>query len=96
MSRVCELTGVGVQFGHNVSHSERKTNRKFCPNLQNVTLISDKLNARFKFRVAAKALKSVDAYGGLDNYLLNTNNTKLSTKSQKLKKRILNEKEHSS
>lgn len=47
MSRVCELTGVSVQSGHNVSHSQRKTKRKFLPNLQNVSLFSDSLKKGF-------------------------------------------------
>jgi len=40
MARRCELTGKETQFGHNVSHSNRRTNRRFAPNLQKVTLQS--------------------------------------------------------
>ena len=44
MSRICELTGKGRQVGHNVSHANNKTKRVFLPNLQNVTLLSEKLD----------------------------------------------------
>ena len=46
MSRRCELTGKGPQVGHKVSHSNRKTKRRFLPNLLNVTLMSDALTDR--------------------------------------------------
>ncbi len=88
MSRVCELSGVGVQSGHKVSHSERKTKRKFLPNLQNVTLASDALKANFKFRVVASMLKSIEIKGGLDNYLLNATDTKLSKGALTIKKKV--------
>ena len=41
MSWRCELTGKTRQIGHRVSHSNRKTKRRFLPNLLNVTLMSD-------------------------------------------------------
>ena len=36
MSRICELTGKGRQVGHNVSHANNKTKRRWLPNLQSV------------------------------------------------------------
>ena len=41
MARVCEICGKGPMSGHNVSHSARKTNRRWLPNLQRIK-ISDK------------------------------------------------------
>ncbi|MEJ2149092.1 MAG: 50S ribosomal protein L28 [Chloroflexota bacterium] len=38
---VCEICGKKPQFGHNVSHSMRKTNRKFLPNIQKTKVIRD-------------------------------------------------------
>ena len=70
MSRRCELTGKAVLSGHLVSHSNRKTKRKFLPNLCNVTFISDTLGRNVRLRVSTNALKSVDHNGGLDSYLL--------------------------
>jgi large subunit ribosomal protein L28 len=66
MSRVCELTGKGPMSGNTISHANNKTRRRFLPNLNEVTLISDVLGQSFKFRVTAAALRSVDHRGGLD------------------------------
>src|SRR5213596_1882514 len=88
MSRVCELTGKGRQVGNNVSHANNKTKRTFLPNLQNVTLISDALNQGVKLRVSTHGLRSVEHVGGLDNWVLKTNDEKLSAKVRKLKKEI--------
>jgi large subunit ribosomal protein L28 len=88
MSRVCELTGVGVMSGNNVSHSERKTRRRFLPNLQNVTLHSDVLDRNFKFRVATRALKTIEMQGGLDNFLVNQKENLLSRDAKFVRKLI--------
>ncbi|MGL9681590.1 MAG: 50S ribosomal protein L28 [Wolbachia sp.] len=88
MSRVCELTNRKKSFGNKVSHSNRKTKRTFCLNLCNVTLMSNILNKKFKFRVASRTLRTVDYNGDLDAFLLNTRTAKLSKKAQKIKKRL--------
>jgi large subunit ribosomal protein L28 len=89
MSRICELTGKGRQVGHNVSHANNKTKRVFLPNLQNVTLMSEKLERSFKFRVSAHGLRSVEHNGGLDNWLLKTSDDKLSANALKVKRALL-------
>lgn len=88
MSRICELSGKGRQVGHNVSHANNKTKRVFLPNLQNVTLLSEKLGRSFKFRVSAHALRSVEHVGGLDNWLLKTNDEQLSDNARKVKREL--------
>jgi len=88
MSRICELTGKGRQIGHNVSHANNKTKRVFLPNLQNVTLMSEGLDRSFRFRVSAHGLRSVEHVGGLDNWLLKTGDTKLSTRALKVKREL--------
>ena len=37
----CEVCGKGPQFGHNVSHSKRRTNRQWSPNIQKVVVEVD-------------------------------------------------------
>ena len=86
MSRICELTGKGRQVGHNVSHANNKTKRVFLPNLQNVTLMSDRLDKSFKFRVSTQGLRSVEHVGGLDNWLLKTSDEKLSDTALRVKR----------
>jgi len=88
MSRICELSRVGVMSGHKVSHSQIKTNRKFLPNLRDVFLSSDILGVRRKFRVRARVLKTIEKHGGLDNYLLNTKDCLLSATALDFKKRV--------
>ena len=88
MSRLCELSGVGVLSGNNVSHSQRKTKRKFLPNLCKVSLTSEALATSHKFKVTARALRSVEVYGGLDGYLLNANDNILSKDALDVKKRV--------
>ena len=74
--------------GHNVSHSNIKTKRRFMPNLVKVTLHSEALDQRFSMRVAAKALRTVDKLGGLDAYLAKAKDDVLSDKALKIKKNI--------
>ncbi len=88
MSRICELTGKGRQVGHNVSHANNKTKRVFLPNLQNVTLLSEKLGRSFKFRVSTHGLRSVEHNGGLDNWLLKASDEKLSANALKVKREL--------
>ena len=88
MSRRCELTGKGAQTGHKVSHSNRKTKRRFLPNLCNVTLLSDTLGRGVRLRVSAHALKTVDHRGGLDAYLAKAKDDDLSARALELKRQI--------
>jgi large subunit ribosomal protein L28 len=88
MARICALTGKKVQFGHNVSHSKRATNRRFEPNLQSVTLRSDALGQGLRMRVSTSALRSVQKKGGLDAFLLSTDDTKLPESALRIKRKV--------
>ena len=88
MSRRCELTGKKAQTGHKVSHSNRKTKRRFLPNLCSVTMISDALGRSVRLRVSANAVKSVDHRGGLDAFLLKAKSEELSPRALELKRQI--------
>jgi large subunit ribosomal protein L28 len=85
----CELTGKTRQIGHKVSHSNRKTKRRFLPNLLNVTLLSDALGRSFHLRVSANALKTVDHRGGFDSFLLKAKDTELSPRVLELKRQVV-------
>jgi large subunit ribosomal protein L28 len=89
MSWRCELTGKTRQIGHRVSHSNRKTKRRFLPNLLNVTLISDALGRSVRLRVSANALRSVDHRGGLDAFLLKAKDAELSPRVLDLKRQVV-------
>jgi large subunit ribosomal protein L28 len=88
MSRVCELTGKAVLVGNNVSHANNKSKRRYLPNLCQVTLISDALGQRFRLRVSAHALRSVEHRGGLDAFLAKASETELSIRARLLKRQI--------
>ena len=89
MSMRCQLTGKGYLSGNNVSHAKNRTKRRFLPNLHKVTFISEKLGRSIQLKVAASAIRNVEKKGGLDEYLLNTSNSKLPPKAIILKKQIL-------
>jgi len=89
MSRRCDLLNTGPMSGNNVSHSNVKTRRRFDVNLCNVTLASEALGQKYKLRVAAKTLRTVDFKGGLDGFLLGTKNAKLTDKAKTIKKALL-------
>ena len=89
MARVCELSGKKVMTGNNVCHANNKTKRKFLPNLNNVSLVSEKLDLIVRFKISANALRSVEHAGGLDNFLLKSKDDNLSPKAKRLKNKIL-------
>ncbi|GBR70728.1 MULTISPECIES: 50S ribosomal protein L28 [Gluconobacter] len=89
MSRRCQITGKGVLTGNNVSHANNKSRRRFLPNLQETTLISDILGASVRMRLSTKGIRTVEHNGGLDSFLLGTPNRKLPTEAQVIKRRIL-------
>ena len=89
MSKRCQLTGKTYLSGNNVSHAKNRTKRRFLPNLQKISFISEKLGKSIQFKVAASTIRTVEKKGGLDEYLLKTSNNKLPTVAKKLKKQIL-------
>ncbi len=88
MSRRCELTGIGPMIGHNVSHSNIKTKRRFLPALAPVTLQSDTLGQTFKLRVTNAALRTLDFKGGLDAFLAKAKDEQLSARALKIKRAL--------
>tara|TARA_B100001765_G_scaffold22153_1_gene12657 strand:- start:159 stop:437 length:279 start_codon:yes stop_codon:yes gene_type:complete len=89
MSKKCELTGKSPLKGHNVSHANNKTKRKFIPNLKKVTFKSDVLRRNIRLNVSNAALKTVDYKGGLDYFLKTVKTYKLSKRAKRLKNQII-------
>ena len=88
MSRRCELTGVGPMVGHNVSHSNVKTKRRFLPALKAVRLQSDALGQAFNLKISNAALRTLDFRGGLDAYLVKASDDLLSPRALKIKRQL--------
>jgi large subunit ribosomal protein L28 len=88
MARRCELTGKAVQTGNNVSHANNKSRRRFLPNLNQVTLMSEALGTTVNLRISSHALRSVEHRGGLDKFLAVARENELSPRALKLKREI--------
>ena len=88
MSRRCSLTGKGVRTGNNVSHAHNKTRRRYLPNLQKVSLMSDALGKTVSLRVSVAAIRTVEHNGGLDTFLLKSRDSDLTLELRRLKKQI--------
>ena len=88
MSKKCELSGKSPLKGHKVSHANNKNKRRFIPNLQNVSLMSETLGQKVSLRVAASTIRTIEHKGGLDAFLKNTKSAKLAPDARNLKRRI--------
>ena len=88
MPRRCALSGKAVQYGHNVSHANNKTKRRFMSNLQVASVLSDALGHSVRLRLTPRGIKTIEHNGGIDAYLLGTNDSKLSTEMRVLKRRV--------
>lgn len=86
MARRCGVTGKGVLSGNNVSHAHNKSRRRFLPNVQNVSFMSDLLGRRVRMRISTNGIRTIEKNGGLDQFLLSAHNNKLSLKTLALKK----------
>ena len=89
MSKKCELTGKIPMKGHNVSHANNKTKRRFLPNLKKVKFTSELLKRSLKLTVSNSGLRTVDKKGSFDDFLKSVKNKNLSPRLKKLKKSIL-------
>src|SRR5271156_4645032 len=87
MARRCMLTGKGVLVGHNVSHANNKTNRRFLPNLQRTSVLSDALGD-IRLRLSTKAIRTIEKNGGIDALLLGQTASRLTPEARRLRRRI--------
>ncbi len=88
MSRKCAVTGKGVQTGNNVSHANNKSRRRFLPNLQETSLMSDALGRMVRLRLSTNGIRTIEHKGGLDAALLDSKDADLDKDALKVKKQI--------
>lgn len=88
MARRCAITGKGVLTGNNVSHANNKNRRRFQPNLQETSLLSDSLGQLVRLRLSVNAIRSIEHKGGLDAFLLDAKDAVLSLDARRIKRRI--------
>ncbi|USO00832.1 MAG: 50S ribosomal protein L28 [Alphaproteobacteria bacterium] len=86
--RTCVITGYRVQYGHNVSHANNKTNRLFLPNLHAKKVFSERLG-QIRLTISHRGERTIDKYKGLDEYLLRAKNRYLTPKAKMLKKQLV-------
>ena len=89
MSKKCELTGKIPMKGHNVSHANNKTKRRFLPNLKKVKFTSELLKRSLKLTVSNAGVRSVDKKGSFDEFLKVVKN-KIYLQDLKIKKKYFN------
>ena len=66
MSRVCQLTGKSVMVGNNVSHSKRRTKRRFFPNLITKTFFIPEEDRYVTLKISTSALSTINKNGLVD------------------------------
>ena len=88
MSKKCELTGKIPLKGHNVSHANNKTKRKFNPSIKKIRFKSDILKKNITLKVSNAALRTVDFKGGIDKFLSTAKVYKLSKRAKKYRSKI--------
>lgn len=88
MAKRCAVTGKGVLSGNNVSHANNKSRRRFLPNLQEVSFMSETLGRAIRLRLSTNAIRTIEHNGGIDSFLMKAKTTKLDTKVARLKKVI--------
>jgi len=89
MARRCAVTGKGVQTGNNVSHSNIKSKRRFLPNLQVTSLMSESLNRTIRIRLSTHGLRSVEHMGGIDAFLKKTSSADLTPELRRIKRLVV-------
>ena len=88
MSRRCAISGKAVLYGNNVSHANNRSRRRFLPNLQETSFMSEALGRLVRLRLSTNAIRTVEFHGGLDAYLTTTSSLKLTPELIRLKKII--------
>jgi large subunit ribosomal protein L28 len=74
--------------GNNVSHAHNKSRRRFLPNVQITSVLSEALGRSVRFKISAAGIRSLEKVGGLDAFLLATPAARLDPAVRKLKRQI--------
>ena len=88
MARRCSITGKGVMAGNNVSHAKNRTRRRFLPNLQRTSLMSEVLGRPVRLRLTTSAIRTIEQKGGLDAFMKGAKSATLGPEARVIKKRI--------
>ena len=89
MSKRCPITSKGVMYGNKVSHANNKSRRRFLPNLQHASFMSEALGRSVQLRLSTRAIRTIEFHGGLDALLIQAKTAQLDPEIVRLKKVIL-------
>lgn len=85
----CELSGKGPVVKNIVSHSNIKNKSTAYPNVQQKKLFSSALNQQVSLKIATSTIRNIDHAGGLDRYIVKTDDEVLSKRAKTLKAKVL-------
>jgi len=88
MTRKCDILNVKPMSGNKVSHSNRKSRRRFLPNLRELSFKSETLGVDINLKVSASTLRTINKFGNIDNFLVNYRFNKMSDLAKKLRTKI--------
>lgn len=88
MTRRCSITGKGPATGNNVSKANNRTRRRFLPNIQMASIMSEALGKAVRLKLSTSAIRTIEHNGGLDRYLLKTSDSKLEPEIRRVKNQI--------
>jgi len=88
MARRCGVTGKRPQSGNNVSKANNRTRRRFLPNIQMASIMSEALGRSVRLKLTARAIRTIEHSGGLDAYLLKTADGDLAPEVLRIKRQI--------
>ena len=87
MSRRCAVNNKkAVLSGNTVSHSNRKTRRRFLPNLQKITYYSEALKKQVKLRLSTNSIRTIEHNDGIDGFLASASSRQLGAELAKLQR----------
>ena len=88
MSSNCFVTGKRVQYGHQVSHSNIKTSKRFKANMFKKSFFSEALNRDIVISVSARGIRTIRKYVSIDNFVLTYGFFKLTPDAVSLRRDI--------
>lgn len=88
VARCCDVSGTQRMMGNIVSHAHNKTRRAFLPNLHTFSVFSRGLGRRVSLRLSQSGLKTIEKFGGLDEFLEETPYRKLCPELGELKREL--------
>lgn len=89
MSRVCEFSGTGPFTGNAVSHSNRKTRKRWLPNIKLKKYHFEELGHTVSLKLSARSIRTIDKLGGITTAVVQAKEGNLSDRLKKVRREII-------